>query len=569
MVFYLKYRPKKISELDNEELREKLDNLLKGNLPDKIPHAFLFTGPKGLGKTSTARILAKMVNCEKQNETPCNKCSTCLSITDGSNLDLIEIDAASNRGIEDIRSLRDKIKLSPTSARKKVYIIDEVHMLTTEAFNALLKTLEEPPAHALFILATTESSKVPQTILSRVQRLDFKLARPDEISLALSKIIKEEKIDIDPEALKVLVRRADGSFRDGVKLLDQVSSFKGKITTKSLEENFNFKQFDEILDLLKSLSEQNSTKSLLNISKQVENGIDIKELLLALMDTLRNLMFIKNGLGDDLVRQQFSEDKYEELTKLAESFTNQDLVKDLTFLQQALEQLKFASIPSLPLELSVVEICNTSSVTARSPARSADGSLNDSHEVTKQSSLSVEDSSLIARNDKERIQDDKGKNQKRSAEIGGEQITDKPEENESDLSDLSVIRHTDTSISPTSPASDSADILKLKEKWNFVLETIRAVNFSLEALLRSVNITECTETTVIMEVPYSFHQRILEAPKNRDLLEGVFSDILGRSIRISIALGSRPVRREDVANIEIAQDDEIIRAAAEIFNSDS
>lgn len=529
--YYLKYRPQTLPELIGQESVKK--TLLSSFNENRLSHAYLFVGPRGTGKTSTARILAKMVNCEGKGESvkgevPCNKCSICISITDGSNMDLIEIDAASNRGIEDIRSLREKIKLSPTSLKKKVYIIDEAHMLTTEAFNALLKTLEEPPAHALFILATTELGKIPQTILSRVQRLDFKLAAQGEILEVFEKIINKEKIDIEPEALKVLVKRAEGSFRDGVKLLDQVSSGKGKITVEALQANLKLTQFDDLLDLVKNLSGRNSAKSLLNVSKQMEQGIDTRELITSLMDFLRNLTLIKNGVGEELVKPQFSEDKYKEMMILSENLSVQDLVEALDVLQKALEKLKFSSIPSLPLELAVVEICTSSFVTLRS-------------ETTKQS-RSDELPAMIA-----------------SPRHGGDQSDD--------LSHSKNLQMEEQTSSIDS--SDTPDILKLKEKWTFVLETVRSFNYSLEALLRAINVQECTENTIILEVPYSFHQRILEAPKNRDLLEGVFSDILGRSIRVSTTLGNRPQRREDIANIELAADDEIIRAAAEIFNSDT
>lgn len=554
-VFYLKYRPQTLDEVIGQEAVKK--TLLSSFQNDKLSHAYLFVGPRGTGKTSTARILAKMVNCELvqsselvvgskektstnyeliTNNLPCNKCPTCISITDGSNLDLIEIDAASHRGIEDIRSLRDKIKLSPSQAKKKVYIIDEVHMLTTEAFNALLKTLEEPPKHALFILATTEAAKIPQTILSRVQRLDFKLARPKEISEALEKIIREEKIDIEGEALKILVKRADGSFRDGVKFLDQVSSIKDKITAKSLEENLKSTQFDDILGLLKSLSEQSTSKSLLNVSKQMENGVDIKELMLSLMDISRDLVFIKNGLGEELVKPQFTEDKYEEVMALSDNFSNQDLVRMLDILQNSLEKLKSASIPSLPLELAVVEICTPVPVI---PIRQlAERNLRIIESGDPSSATPDQD-------DKREVQNDKIDESTKTIDDGNSKmvVEDNP--------------------------SSSNDILKLKEKWTFVLETIRPFNFSLEALLRSIKVTDCTETLVVMEVPYSFHQRILEAPKNKELLESIFSDILGRNIRVSTILGNRPERKEDIANIEVASDDEIIRAAAEIFNSDT
>ena len=305
IAFYLKYRPQTLGELVGQEAVKK--TLLLSFLNSKLSHAYLFVGPRGTGKTSTARILAKMINCEGKGasgkgEVPCNECSTCVSITDGSNMDLIEIDAASNRGIEDIRSLRDKIKLAPSSCKKKVYIIDEVHMLTTEAFSALLKTLEEPPSHVLFILATTESSKIPQTILSRVQRLDFKLATSSELLEALERIVKKEDIDIDQEALKALVKKSDGSFRDGVKLLDQIASIGEKITAGFIEENLKSSQFESVLSLIQALKNKKAAEGLMNINKQLEGGVDSKQLILSLMDSFRSLIFIKNGMGEQLVK---------------------------------------------------------------------------------------------------------------------------------------------------------------------------------------------------------------------------------------------------------------------------
>ena len=538
--YYLKYRPQDLNDLIGQEsVKKTLSSAFESN---KLSHGYLFVGPRGTGKTSTARILAKMVNCEVTSKgIPCNKCATCISITDGSNLDLIEIDAASNRGIEDIRSLREKIKLSPSTSRKKVYIIDEVHMLTTEAFNALLKTLEEPPMHALFILATTDAGKLPQTILSRVQRLDFKLASTEELLQALKKIIKAEGIDIDKEALIFLVKKSDGSFRDGVKLLEQISSIKGKITSKILEESFKTSQFDQLFNLLQALVEQNSGQALLNISNQIEYGVDIKELTLALMDTLRNLVLIKNGLGEQLVSSNLTEDKYNQLVKISDSLSNQDLTRSLDILQNSLEKLKTASIPSLPLELAVVEMTQSVILNPKDEGSLANASTSETRfaDSARRASSEILHS---AQND-----------QKESEPL------------ESPEKILVEVQHEQTPV----VSDNSPDILKLKEKWTIVLETIRPYNFSLEALLRSISIRECTDTQVIMEVPYSFHQRILEAPKNRDLLESILSDILGRSIQVVTTLGNRPQRKEDIVNIEVAADDEIIRAAAEIFNSDT
>lgn len=519
MVFYRKYRCQTLDELVGQAaVKQALKSAL---LNDKLAHAYLFCGPRGTGKTSTARILAKIVNCEspKVENRPCNTCSNCLSITDGSNMDVVEMDAASNRGIDDIRALRENIKLAPTGAKKKVYIIDEVHMLSGDAFNALLKTLEEPPAHVLFILATTEVQKVPQTILSRVQRLDFKSATVEELKEALERIIKAEKIDITEEALLMIAKQAGGSFRDGVKILDQLSSLD-KIDAAAIEASLGLGTFDSLIEVLSAVAERNSKEALLKLVQQTESGVNIKELTLSALDLLRQLLLIKNDLGEQLVKAEAGEEKYQALQALAGKFDFPHLIYTVNCLQNSLEQGKYVSIPSLPLELAVVEASRTIE-----PAGPADLQPHDFPTTS-----------------------DEGDLQRAPAAIARTPAGGNVRQN------------------PDNPDS-SADISKLSDKWTYVLETVRQYNFSLEALLRQVKIAECNEKNVIIEVPYSFHQRMIEAPKSQSLLESIFSDILGRSVKVSVKLGVRPVKKEDVANVEVAADDEIVSLAAEIFNS--
>ena len=211
MTLYLKYRPQTIEELDLSSVRESLTTIIKSG---KIPHALLFSGPKGTGKTSAARILAKVINCESPaNFEPCNKCAQCVAITKGSSLDVIEMDAASNRGIDDIRSLREAVKLSPVSARTKIYIVDEAHMLTTEAANAFLKTLEEPPSHVVFILATTNPEKLIPTVRSRLTSVVFPRAKPAEIKRQLRRVVDGEKWQVEEDALDIIATASEGSFR--------------------------------------------------------------------------------------------------------------------------------------------------------------------------------------------------------------------------------------------------------------------------------------------------------------------------------------------------------------------
>lgn len=346
--YYLKYRPQKVSELDLTEVRENLQKILKSK---KIPHAFLFSGPKGTGKTSAARIVAKTLNCphKKHNDEPCLKCEICQEITIGSSLDLMEIDAASNRGIDDIRNLREKIKLSPVKCQYKVYIIDEVHMLTTEAFNALLKTLEEPPAHAVFILCTTEPQKLPKTIISRCMELKFRRSNQEELIHSLGRVVKGEKLVLDKGVLELIAQRADGSFRDGQKVLDQLSSVGEKISLAETQKLLG--QIEELKPekLLSFLAVQDLKASLLEIDRIVNFGADLEIYLQNLLEKLRLMLLktigieINNGQEINLIEGL---DK-KAITGLINAFT------------KAASEMKVTPIQQLPLELVAVEWCHS------------------------------------------------------------------------------------------------------------------------------------------------------------------------------------------------------------------
>lgn len=361
MVYYRKYRPQKIEELDEEKVRNTLGAVLlskKSNF-----HAFLFTGPKGLGKTSAARIVAKFLNCERRKPgelEPCNKCYQCSSITNGTNLDILEIDAASNRGIDEIRALREKINLSTIKAKYKVYIIDEVHMLTTEAFNALLKTLEEPPSHAVFVLCTTDPQKVPATIVSRCLHVPFSLATSEELVRSLKRIVKGEDLKVGDGVLNMIADLSDGSFRDGSKILQEVSAKAGsrKITKEFLDNFFHSSSIEKnTRDIREFLYNKNAKGALQLVSDLNKEGLDVKYFLEQLIEDLHG----------ELLLEVMGTDGNKELI-----FSVQDLKKLLNLLTTAHQEIKYAVIPSLPLELAIVEYCLDESLRAVSaPVRQA------------------------------------------------------------------------------------------------------------------------------------------------------------------------------------------------------
>lgn len=531
MVLYLKYRPQKLSEVLGQE--NIIQTLKSAKAQNRLSHAYLFCGPRGVGKTSTARILAKIINCEKDGE---DDCDVCKSIADGSNLDLIEIDAASNRGIDDVRELRERIKLSPTSLKKKVYIIDEVHMLTNEAFNALLKTLEEPPSHVIFILATTEPQKIPATILSRVTRLDFSGAASESLEQLLKKVVEKEKIEIEDEALSLLVKRADGSFRDGIKLLDQFSSMGGKITASLIEETLKGGNFETSVKLLELISQKDIKSALNLVNDEAKKGTNLKEYLYSLMDISRNLLLIQHQV-DDLVKKNYSGEKYKILTQLSQSFSQDQLINLINSLLEATEKLKVSLIATLPIEVAIIESCSEKTVSKDEMNMRGD----------TEEGLPAQQSQVFVKN----ITED-GRRDTAVAGPRTSDVSDKPE-----------------LVVPKAPSTLSDDLLTIREKWNYILETIKPYNFSLEAMLRTVKLDSAESDLVMLKVPYSFHQRILETPRNRDLLESVLADVLGKKVKVGCVLDQRPLKVEELANVELAADDEVIKMAAEIFNSDS
>lgn len=364
LVLYRKYRPQTFAEIIGQEhVVQTLTNALSSGM---ISHAYIFSGPRGSGKTTIARLLAKAANCHSRKDRqfePCDKCSSCLEIRSGRALDLIEIDAASHRGIDEIRELREGVRFSPTKEKYKVFIIDESHQLTKEAVNALLKTLEEPPSHAIFVLATTEIHKMIPTIISRCQRFDFRKLTLPEIVKRLEIVSKKEKAKIERPALELIALNSGGSLRDAESLLDQTLAFagtlgrEGLIKTEDLKNLLGLADINLISQFVDFISEKNSAKAVKFLAETLERGYDPQEFARALVRYLRQAMLLKINPGAmNPVIIGLTKEEQERLQAQAEKFSSPELQQALNLFLEAENKMKYSSIPQLPLELAIIDI---------------------------------------------------------------------------------------------------------------------------------------------------------------------------------------------------------------------
>ncbi len=529
MAFYRKWRPQKFSDVCGQDHIKKI---LENSLMDRmVTHAYLFCGPRGTGKTTMARLLAKSLNCEKIDFRskdknglfePCNECPSCLEIAAGQSLDVIEIDAASNRGIEEIRELREKVKFAPVRAPFKVFIIDEVHMLTREAFNALLKTLEEPPKHVIFILATTEPHKILPTIISRCQRYDFHKGNLPEISSNLKQVAKAEKLKIDEDAVSLIARLADGSFRDALSLLDQIASVAGTkkaITRDEVQQALGVANEESVKEFFVYLEQGNVTGIVDLLGKITDSGGDMVAFSNQLIDRARRMILIRSGVDKSVVANDWIDEEWISWANIAMRYSATELMILLNEVVANIGEIKRSPIQQMPLEIAAIGWMQQFS----------------------------------------KIQDEGKK-----VVIVHEEVV-KVHEEPVKMQDL--IKVSTEEVAPVNvDAVSQSDDVKVEAPpegyesvWVQVIEKVKPQNHPLFSLLKDAHLKSIDHEKAVVGVRFRFHSERMYDMKNRKIIEMAIEGVCGKMLRLECVID------ENIPKPELVHEKDMMDSAVEVF----
>lgn len=498
---YRAYRPQTFDDVVGQEhIIKTLKNQIESN---NVGHAYLFSGTRGTGKTSTAKIFARAVNClHSINQEPCNKCEVCEDILHDNIMDVVEIDAASNNSVDDIRELRENVKYSPTKSKYKVYIIDEVHMLSQGAFNALLKTLEEPPSYIIFILATTEPHKIPATILSRCQRFDFKRVTVADMTARMRKICDEENIEVEERALNLVARNAQGALRDALSILDQCISFGGdNISYKDVVELLGTVNLEQLFELAKHIIDQNTRESLQLLNEFVVWGKDIKNLINDLIDHFRNLMVCKVSTElEEII--SLPNETIEQLKHQSENVDTNELIRILNILSITQDSMKSSSNPRVLAEVTMMKI--------------AQPMFDESKEA------------LIKRIE----------NLEKIIESGNIKVSNSTVENNS-KSEVGIVEDTKEEVIYEEVKSE--DVKLVESSWKNILQRIKKDKkmpiYALLSEAKNFNVYS-SMLYIVFDDKFDFAKTRLSSPDTIEYLEGIIREILNRSFNIKIVLSS-------------------------------
>lgn len=528
IALYRAWRPQSFKDMVGQQhIIQTLQNAIR---EQRVSHAYLFSGPRGTGKTSAAKVLAKAVNCERQQGSePCNECPSCLRITAGNVMDVQEIDAASNRGVEEIRDLRDKVKYAPTEVRRKVYIIDEVHMLTTEAFNALLKTLEEPPPHVMFILATTEPHKLPATIISRCQRFDFRRVSLEEQTALLREICEKEGIAAEPDALQYIARLSDGGMRDALSILDQISSFTdGHVTYQQVLGMTGGIPAEQFARLASALLEANMGLLLELVEQMMHEGKSADKCLENLLFYFRDLLMIKMVPGADQLTDRVLNPA--EFRDMAAAFSRERLFNIVDTLNRYLGEMKYATHPQTLFEVALMKLCSPQLGEAAATAAPAAASVTSA-------GLTAADQGELAALKKQISALEKKLEQ--ALQSGG--ISAGGRETSASAKSSSVQNPAPRASAPGKmppqmdrfiAGKDSADFAAVYKQWSLVLQGVKEEKVTVHAWFVDGEPVAVMEDAVLVAFKNTIHRDTTEKPLNRQVIEGVLATRLGKPYRL-------------------------------------
>jgi len=532
---YRKWRPRTFEEIVGQEhvVRTLRNALISG----RTHHAYLFAGPRGTGKTTTARLLAKAVNClAPEEERPCNECEICIAVNEGRLLDLIEIDAASNTGVDDVRELRERVGFRPNEARYKVYVIDEVHMLSNAAFNALLKTLEEPPEHAIFVLATTEPHKILPTVLSRCQRFDFHRISVSEIVDRLEWLAEREDLQFERQALELIARQATGSMRDAESLLDQLASYDdGKITIEQMRTALGIGASETVMQITDALGGRDVAEGLGVINTAVDKGMDPRQFARQMVEHLRALLLLK--LGSREVLPHVSDEMLPSLQDQAAAFSRRQLVKGVQLFNEAAREAKGGWQPQLPLEMAFIEAVLIPEDTANGEGDDPSTKVSSSSPARGRVSRSASTKASPASSVKSRPTHPQAEK------------TEKPNGSEQEA-DPEVVRESATAYEVGDGDDGPLTTELVLKQWPRFLNALRPRDLSLEALMRSCEPVDVENDVVVLSFSHKFHRSKVEEDKKRGIVEDVLSDILGRQLRIRCVTDKHRESRSGQAVVE-------------------